>query len=67
MANIREEKRRTRLRKIKKILKAIKETGEILNKDYLIAKIMDENLISRRIAREDIEAMILIINMDERE
>jgi len=63
MGNIREERRRGRLNNIKAMLKSIKISGEKINKEYIIAHIMDKYAVSRRVSREDIEAMMLIIDM----
>ena len=65
MGNIREERRKERLNKIKAILRSAKKTNTKIDKKYLIALIMDENTISKRTATEDVEAMILIIGMEE--
>ncbi len=65
MANIREEKRVVRLNSIKKILRSAASTKTAIDKEYLIADIMSVHGISRRVAKEDVEAMIMIIGMEE--
>ncbi len=65
MGNIREEKRAARLKVIKGHIKNAKETNTKLNKEYLIAKIMEMYNISRRVTKEDVDAMALISEMDE--
>ena len=45
------------------MLKSIKESGETVNKEFVIAHTMDKYAVSRRIAREDIEAMMLVMEM----
>ena len=52
--------RRTRMEWIAKVLDRIKEAGnkKDFDKNHFIAQIMVKHGISRRIAREDVEAMI---------
>lgn len=64
MANIREERRRNRLNRIKKILKGLKAEKLKLNKEHLIARMMYDFDVSRRVAKEDVEAMQIIIDME---
>lgn len=65
MGNVREDRRNTRLRKIKKLIKINMTLEMPLKKEYLIAKIMVEDGVSKRVAREDIEAISLILEMEE--
>jgi len=60
MVNARESRRKARLNQIVEVLKTAKQSNTPVDEDFMIANIMYQWGVSKRVAKEDFESMKMV-------